>query len=160
MGVTAPSVYAAYGDKKSLFLEAVDRYMGGPVTSDMMIDEARSSREAAERLLRAAAIGFTGDATPAGCLLASAAISGSRESEDVQRKLASIRRRIERRLRAKIAVDVNSGRLPQDCNPEALAGHIMAVIQGMSTLARDGAKRQKLMEVVTVALNAWPSPGT
>jgi AcrR family transcriptional regulator len=30
MGVTAPSIYAAFGDKKGLFLEALRRYAGDP----------------------------------------------------------------------------------------------------------------------------------
>ena len=30
MGITPPSLYAAFGDKKRLFLEAVDRYQAGP----------------------------------------------------------------------------------------------------------------------------------
>jgi hypothetical protein len=33
----------------------------------------------------------------------------------------------------------------------------MAVIQGMSTLARDGAKREKLLRVVETAIAAWPA---
>jgi len=33
----------------------------------------------------------------------------------------------------------------------------MAVIQGMSTLARDGATRQKLFSVASAAMLAWPS---
>ena len=30
MGIAPPSLYAAFGDKKRLFLEAVDRYQAGP----------------------------------------------------------------------------------------------------------------------------------
>jgi hypothetical protein len=35
---------------------------------------------------------------------------------------------------------------------------VMAVIQGMSTLARDGASRAKLLRVATSAMHAWPDP--
>ncbi len=38
-------------------------------------------------------------------------------------------------------------RLPAATEPEAVEGHTMTVIQGMSTLARDGANRAKLMLV-------------
>jgi AcrR family transcriptional regulator len=37
MEVTPPSVYAAFGDKKHLFLEAVDLYLSGPVPSDEIV---------------------------------------------------------------------------------------------------------------------------
>jgi hypothetical protein len=32
----------------------------------------------------------------------------------------------------------------------------MAVIQGMSTLARDGAARTKLLAIADTAMQAWP----
>ena len=40
MGITPPSLYAAFGDKKQLFLEAVRRYLSGSVTSESIIDMA------------------------------------------------------------------------------------------------------------------------
>jgi AcrR family transcriptional regulator len=150
MGVTAPSIYTAYGDKKRLFLEAVGRYLSGPVTSDTIIDEAPDGRAAAAGLLETAAIGFTGEATPRGCLLASSAISCSADAADVQGELAAVRRGIEERLRQKIAADG----VPES---EALAAHCMAVIQGMSTLARDGASREKLLGIGATAMRAWPN---
>ena len=38
----------------------------------------------------------------------------------------------------------------------ALAAHTMAVIQGLSTWARDGATRDKRLQVAAVAMRAWP----
>ena len=84
MGITAPSIYTAFGDKKRLFLEAVGRYLSGPVTSDSIIEGAATAEEAAWGLLRAAATGFTGADSPPGCLLASSAISCSAAAADVQ----------------------------------------------------------------------------
>ncbi len=156
MGVTAPSIYTAFGDKKRLFLEAVDRYLSGPVTSDSIIEAAGTAQEAAWGLLRAAASGFTGSDTPPGCLLASSAISCSAAAADVQGGLAAIRRGIEARLHGKIVQAMEVGELAADADADALAGHIMAVIQGMSTLARDGAPRDKLMRVAAAAMMAWP----
>ncbi len=156
LGITAPSLYGAFGDKKQLFLASVDRYLAGPVTSDTIIANAPSARQAALELLLASAAGFTGKATPAGCLLASAAISCSAAASDVQGELASIRRRIEARLVHKIVWDQKAGIVPAEMDPDALAGHVMAVIQGMSTLARDGATREKLVRVAEMAMLAWP----
>ncbi len=47
MGVTSPSIYTAFGDKKLLFLEAGRRYLSGPVTSVGIIRDAATAREAA-----------------------------------------------------------------------------------------------------------------
>ena len=155
MGVTPPSVYAAFGDKKRLFLEAVGLYLSGPVTSKRIIEEAATAREAAWGLLKAAATGFTGADTPAGCLLASSTVSCSAAAADVQDELAAMRRAIEGRLKDRIVQGISAGEMDAKTDAEAVAGHIMAVIQGMSTLARDGATREKLMRVAAAAMRAW-----
>ncbi len=157
MGITAPSIYGAFGDKKTLFLEAVQLYVSGPVNAETIIDSAPTSRHAAAGLLEASAVGFTGRDTPRGCLLASSTISCSAAAADVQAELASIRRKIETRLKEKILRDTKTGAAPPEANAGALAGHIMAVIQGMSTLARDGASREKLRQIAAAAMLGWPA---
>lgn len=158
MGVTPPSIYAAFGDKRRLFLEAVGRYLSGPVTPETIIADATSARDAAWNLLEASAMGFTGADTPPGCLLATAAISCSASASEVQRELAAIRQGIEARLRDRILEGIETGELPRASDADALAGHVMAVIQGMSTLARDGAPRRKLLSIAEMAMAAWPMP--
>ena len=157
MGITSPSLYTAFGDKKRLFLEAVRRYLGEPATSGQIIAAAATARDAAAALLRAAALGATGDGTPPGCLLASAAISCSAAAADVQGALAAMRLQVEDQLRRKIGRAVDAGEMPRDADADALAGHVMAVVQGMSTLARDGAGREKLLKLADTAMAAWPS---
>jgi len=140
MGITPPSLYAAFGDKKQLFRASVDLYRTGSITSDTLIDDAPSARDAARALLEASAIGFTGHDTPQGCLLATATLSCSSDAADVQAEVASIRGAIEARLKARMDAENLQ-------DTDALAGHVMAVIQGMSTLARDGARREKLLAI-------------
>ena len=158
MGVTPPSLYTVFGDKKGLFRAAVARYLSGPVTSERLIDEAATAKDAAWGLLRTAATGFTGADTPPGCLLASSAISCSAAAADVQAELAAIRRRIEAHLAARVRDGIAAGEMAEETDADALAGYVMAVIQGLSTLARDGASRDKLMRVAATAMAAWPAP--
>ena len=157
MGVTAPSLYTAFGDKKRLFLEAAHRYAGDPEVIARAIDGAPAAYDAAREMLTAAATAYTGDTTPKGCLLASATASGSASSAEVQRAVANIRQRIEACLRARIERDVSANVLPPGTNAVALAGVIMAVIQGMSVLARDGTARAALLAIAEQTLRAWPA---
>ena len=157
MGITAPSLYTAFGDKKQLFLEAVELYAGDPTELAGAIDRALSAREAAAEMLNSAAEAFTGDATPRGCLLASATASGSSESADVQLAVANIRRRVMNVLASRIERDVAAGLLPAETDAAAVAGMVMAVTQGMSVLARDGASRETLRAIAETALAGWPS---
>ncbi|MGI4764549.1 MAG: TetR/AcrR family transcriptional regulator [Janthinobacterium lividum] len=156
MGVTPPSIYAAYGDKKGLFLRAVQRYLTQPVSPAEVIAQAPTAREAARLMVEGSALAFTGEATPPGCLLASSAIACSDDAADVREELASLRRGIEACLRDKIAQDVRAGAMAADTDAETLAAYVTAVIQGLSTLARDGAPREKLIRIAQVAMAAWP----
>ena len=157
MGVTAPSLYTAFGDKKGLFLEAVEHYLKGRDTPLRMIDAAATARDAARALLDGAVTTFTGRDTPPGCLLASAAISCSPAAADMREELATIRRAIEARLCRRIRQDIKAGLIEPSADAAALAGHITAVVQGLSTLARDGASREKLRRVAASALQIWPA---
>ena len=156
INVPPSSIYAVFKDKKSLFLESVALYVSGPITSKTIIDDAATGFEAAFNLLKAAAVGFTGADTPAGCLLATSAISCSNAASDVQGKLADIRQDVEAQLRDKIEQSVKLGHLPVGADAEVLAAHTLAVIQGLSTLARDGAPRSKLLKIAETAMQAWP----
>lgn len=156
MGVTAPSLYSTFGDKKQLFLEAARRYAGDPTISAAKIAGAASAYDAARDMLLVAAVAFTGKLTPRGCLLASATASGSSETADVQRAIADIRRNIAVQLRKRIDRDVAAALLPSNTNAVALADFTMIVVQGMSVLARDGASRARLVDVANAALRAWP----
>lgn len=156
MGISAPSLYTAYGDKKQLFLEAMRLYAGDPDDMARMIFDAPTAYQAAHDLMTAAAITYTGEATPKGCLLASATASGSAASADVQDAVADVRRTIEGRLRMRIERDIEDGVLPPGTQAAALAGLVLAVTQGMSVRARDGTSRASLLAIVEAALRAWP----
>jgi AcrR family transcriptional regulator len=158
MGVTAPSLYAAFGDKKQLFLEATRLYAGSPDDLQHQLDQAMTARDAAQAMLRSAAIAFTGETTPRGCLLASATASGSVGSSEVQRAVADIRQDIVTRLEKRIGRDMVAGILPASTPAAALAAMVVAVIQGMSVLARDGFNHDALLGIAEGALWAWPTP--
>lgn len=156
MGISTPSLYTAFGDKKQLFLEAARLYAGDPKAMNDAIVGAPNAYVAARDLMHAAACTYTGTDTPRGCLLASATASGSAASADVQRAVADIRQAVRQRLKGRIERDVSGGLLPPETDAAGLSGLVMAVMQGMSVLARDGADRAALLGIVRVALDSWP----
>ena len=158
MGITAPSLYTAFGDKESLFLECLKRYANpGLRSTPELIAEAQSARQAAQDLLEVSARWFTQADTPAGCLIASAASSGSSSSRRVRAALGNVRKANQKALQKRAERDIRDGVLPTTANAHALASMTMALIQGMSTLARDGASRKGLLDLVRTAMIAWPT---
>jgi AcrR family transcriptional regulator len=158
LGIGAPSLYAAFGDKRALFLEALDRYMRtyGAFTERALAAEP-NARDAVERLLREAAAAYTRPERPRGCLLITAATNCSPQSADIAARLRELRAHGTRALEDKIAAAARTGELPARTDAHALATFYAAVLQGMSAQARDGAARTDLEQIAEAALQAWPS---
>jgi len=157
MGISPPSLYAAFGDKQALFLQAVDRYVarGGADTESLMGD-AKTAREAVAHFLEASAVRLTNPHFPRGCMVVLAAVSCSEEAAPVQHKLAACRAAWEKALRQRIERGIAAGDVPDGTSAAGLASFYMAVVQGMSLHAKDGATRKRLQEIGAIALQAWP----
>ena len=158
MGITAPSLYTAFGDKKHLFLEAARLYAGDPADMAATLAAAPTARGAALDMLTASARAFTGEATPRGCLLASSPASVSEAAGDVQAAVSKVRLGILRLVEGRIAQDVARGVLPATTPVAGLAAMVVGLIQAMSVLARDGLARADLIAMAEVAMQAWPQP--
>jgi AcrR family transcriptional regulator len=157
MGIGAPSLYAAFGDKRALFDDALDSYAKtyGAFILQTLQDET-GARAAVERLLREAAAVFSDKGHPPGCLVISAATNCSPRSAPVQRRLRSFRSQTVRALEQKMRSARLAGELPLDVDAHALALFYSSVLQGMSAQARDGASRHELLDIASTALSAWP----
>jgi TetR/AcrR family transcriptional regulator, copper-responsive repressor len=158
LGIGAASLYAAFGDKRALFLEALDRYLHtyGAFTGRALAEEA-TARSAVERLLHEAADAYTRPGRPHGCLLITATTNCSPQSADLAAHLRELRAMGACALQDKIAAAARSGEIPARTDARALATFYSAVIQGMSAQARDGATTADLRQIATAALQAWPA---
>ena len=156
MGITPPSLYAAFGDKKRLFLEAVDRYQAGPGSfAQAALGEPTAAR-AMRRLLMDTIDSFFEANNPRGCMVVLAATNCTAESSDILDELAARRRAAERIVRERIAAGREAGELSADTDVEALAGMMVTTLYGLSIKARDGASRAALRKVADQVMSMWP----
>ncbi|MFI9826257.1 TetR/AcrR family transcriptional regulator [Streptomyces sp. NPDC051913] len=155
MGIGAPSLYAAFGDKRALFEEVVLEY-GRRYGSfgDRALAEEPTARAAVERMLREAAVEYTAPGRPHGCLVIHAATNCT--SAEVEESLRDRRNANIAAFESRIRADVAAGELPADTDAAALARHAGAMIQGMSQQARDGASREELEALAEIAMAIWP----
>ncbi|WP_424891099.1 TetR/AcrR family transcriptional regulator [Streptomyces sp. XH2] len=157
MDIKAPSLYAAFGDKRTLFEEAVEAYVRGyAVFTVKSLAEAPTARAAVDRLLHEAAVSHTLPGLPRGCLLISAATNCTEQSSDVAEALKERRNEGIALIERRITADVAAGVLPPETDARGLAVYTGAVLQGMSQQARDGADRATLEAVADFAMRAWP----
>lgn len=158
MGITPPSLYAAFGDKEGLFLEAIERYALGPggIGTRAMAAEP-TARGAIERLLLDAAEELTRPCHPKGCLMVTSAVTSSLASERVHQALERRRQLALCGIRDRIARGVADGELPADTDVDALTDFYATIYRGMSLRARDGATREGLEATARMAMRSWPA---
>jgi AcrR family transcriptional regulator len=158
MGITPPSLYAAFGDKKRLFLEAVDRYQSGPGSFAQAAFNEPTAERAMRRLMMDTIDSFFEPGNPKGCMVVLAATNCTTDSSDILDELTGRRRMAERLVRDRIAAGRDAGEIPSGADIDTLAGMIVTTLYGLSIKARDGASRASLRKVVEQMMSMWPRP--
>jgi AcrR family transcriptional regulator len=154
MGINPPSLYAAFGDKESLFLEAIDRYER---VRTCPYAEEPTARGAIQRLLTYLAQELACPEHPRGCLMVLAASTTS-AAPRLQEKVAQRRAEARGRLKARIEKGIADGDVPAEADVAGLADFYATIIKGMSLSARDGASRDSLLATVERAMSVFPPP--
>lgn len=155
MGVTPPTLYAAFGSKEQLYREALEHYSARGDHADVLRTD-RSAYEVIEQYIRQAAERFTDPRGPAGCMISTASLYCAVENEAARAAAAALRASSFKLLVAKLCWASQTGELPADTDVLGLARFYSAVIQGMSVQAIDGASAADLHRLVDYALAAWP----
>jgi AcrR family transcriptional regulator len=158
LGITRPSLYAAFGNKEALFRLAIDRYeiKAGAYRTKAL--NAPTAYEFARQLLEGAADLHGDKSNPVGCLGVHGALACSDEADPIRRELSSRRIAGEDAIRQRLRRAKAEGDLPDDASPADLARYLSVVIYGMTVQSVGGASRAELRGVAEVALRQWPKP--
>ena len=158
MGIRSPSLYAAFGSKEALYLEAVDHYVRtvGPPVWDRLA-EGTTARAGVESLLLAATESLPKSrAAPAGCMAALAGV-GDEWPPTIANVVRKVRLKMLGNLRSRLEAAVAEGELPASTDIDHLSRFYLSVFEGMAIQARDGASRAELRGVAAAAMAAWPA---
>lgn len=157
MNISAPSLYTAFGDKKSLFLEVVEKYVTSYEDAfDAALNGAGTAREGVERLLNLAVAEHFRRGAPKGCLLVTAALNGSDASSDIQQHLVKRRNNHRKLIKARLQKGVKEGDLAPSVDIKDLSYFYTTLLQGLSIQARSGTPRRTLQMVADQGMLAWP----
>ncbi len=156
MGINRPSLYAAFGDKESLFRKVLDRYDGGPAAYVQEALNQPIARAAVERLMEGAAELGTASGNPRGCLFVQSALACGDRAKAIRDDLIRRRDAGEKAVRLRLKRAQAEGDLPRDAKTADLARYVVTVIQGIAVQAAGGATRNELRRVIENALRAWP----
>jgi AcrR family transcriptional regulator len=156
MGISRPSLYAAFGNKEALFRRAVERYFQGPAAYLRDALKEPTARAAVERLLQGVVDLVTDPRLPRSCLWVHGALSCGGTSDRLQGEFGRQRAHGHSDLRARFKRAIAEGDLPGGTDIDALARFVQTVNFGLSVQAATGANRKELLRVVATALRAWP----
>lgn len=156
MGITKPSLYAAFGNKEELFRKALDRYVDGPGGYVQVALAKPTVREVVEHLLFEAAAAVTDPDHPAGCLAVQGALSCGEAAESIKQELMARRARGEQDLRQRFERAIAEADLPEETDAADLARYLSAVLQGMAVQAAGGTTRAQLRKIAEITLRSWP----
>ncbi len=151
-GVSRFGLYAEWGDKRGLFLAALDRYRDSVVQSALCDLEAEGAgldeiRAYFENLIAAA----HGRTARRGCLMTNSAIEKSPDAATTARVRSHLER-MERAFGQALQAESVRGALRPGGDPEELARFFTGVAQGLGVMMRAGASGPTITGAARVAL--------
>jgi AcrR family transcriptional regulator len=161
-GVSRPSLYETLGDKRAMYLAAIDHVIA-LVEADLAATLAGDAPLAAELTAffeHAIAVYAAGD-MPRGCLVMCTAPAEALEDPMVQAALARVIAALDAGFAARFRLAQQSGELPAGAAPDVLAMQATALLQSLALRARSGTPAPALRDLAASAaaqLATAPTP--
>jgi TetR/AcrR family transcriptional repressor of nem operon len=155
MGIGRGSMYGTFGDKRELFLAALDRFEASRVSrANEILAGPSSSIEGIRRLFETTIEGLLSYEPRRGCLLANTAVELAPHDAEVAARISRYVGRTEEALEKALVRGRAEGEIAADKDPRALARFLVNTLHGVRVLARAGVDRRVLDDSVQTALEA------
>jgi AcrR family transcriptional regulator len=152
MGINRSSMYAAFGDKESVFHRVMERYREGRMIPIKQALSQPSLREVLARLILGTAEFLSTPGNPRGCLLIQGVLACGTDAEPVKQAMIEWRKSGEAVVKKRLQQAQSKGELPRQIQPAAFASYLSSVMAGLCVQAVNGATRAELRRVAEIAL--------
>ncbi len=157
MAIKAPSLYASFGNKAALFLEAARYY-------EETYWKALATRFMAEPDLYKAVANYFNEAceillspdTPCGCMLVLGAVNISEEETEIIAAIRKMRMETKKMFADKLRKAIEDRQIPPDTDVPSLAGVLNTLLEGLSLQARDDIFQSELKAMAAYSVRALP----
>jgi len=157
MGITRPSLYAAFGNKESLFRKALDLYETEKLCYIRQALDQPTARQVAETMLRGSVDNVMSAGEPHGCMGVITSVACGPESQSVREEVVKRGEAGKKALTERFERAKAEGDLPTHVDAHGLMRVLIALLQGISVQANQGATREELDHLVETGLSLWPS---
>ena len=147
------SLYDTFGDKHALYVAALDRYREqfGAAVSDAFAADG-PIKTVLRGVMRAVA-DRAAQRPSQSCMLLCAVAERGPDDPDVRRRFCSNTGALERALAERLARARDDGELDSDHDDKALSRYLASAVYGLQLLARGGADRKHVDQVIDVTLS-------
>lgn len=144
LGLGRQSLYNTFGDKRQLYLKALDLYQR-EANSQMlaMLEAPDAGLDDLERWLAANAATVTVPGAAAGCFTVNSIVERPDDAPTAARCTRG-RESLTRAIRTVLAQAQAKGEIPAERDVEGLVGLMVAHVYGLAVLARAGASQREL----------------
>jgi AcrR family transcriptional regulator len=154
MGITRPSLYAAFGNKEALFKQTLDLYESEKLAYVGTALAAPTARAVVQRMLEGTIENVTSECR--GCLGVIAAVGCANPNSPIQQDIRARATSSRNAMIARMQRAIDEGDFTMPVEAEGITQYLMALLQGLSVQAGSGASRAELDQVAAAALAVWP----
>ena len=153
MGIGSASLYNAFGDKRTLFVKALERYLDGTVRERIeRLENALPPKDRVRSFLAEVIERSLSDPARRGCFLVNSALEVAPHDPSLGAEIAERLGEIEAFFRRSIQAAQREGAVPPERSARELARLFLGVLLGIRVLARAKPERRLLEEVARPAL--------
>jgi len=154
-GLAKGSLYKGYGDKKSLFMRALDSYL---LRANAGLSETAASSESGRETLEGIFSGVIAMATCTGvrrgCFSVNSTIELAPHDADVRSRLRRNTRQKEKTIAAAVRRGIADGSLRKDLDPEITASYVTTVMNGLQVRGKLGLTEHHANETVAMIMDS------
>jgi TetR/AcrR family transcriptional repressor of nem operon len=155
------SLYAAFGDKRSLYLRALERYENGAVGRiSAAVGGARSPRAGIAGFVERIIEDIVAGPGRRGCFIGNCAAELARTDSKTTMRVGQSLARVEATFRAALDEARKKGEIARDADIDALARFLTAGIQGLRLVGKANPDRAALRAIARVMLSCLDAPVT
>lgn len=136
MNMKPPSLYNAFGDKESLFIEVLEHYHRPYRDNVQSLFEQTDSAKEAIRLLFLESKRLHGGANPIGCLVVNSTINVGSSASAIADKIKSLHDTTEKLVKRKLKEGQTRGEIEAGINVTKLARYVCGILLGAAAMAR------------------------
>jgi AcrR family transcriptional regulator len=150
-----PSLYAAFGNKHAIYLEALARYweISLAATREALAEDRPLGESLMLAYEAALSIYFSSKGGARGCFVIGTAVTEAGEDAAIRSSVAAGLRMIDADFEARFRTAIERGELKQDADPAALAILASATMHTIAIRARAGVRRAELREIARKAVS-------